>query len=191
MAQKYIEFEAFVVGAEPKVWRRFLLRESATFEDLHHAVQDAGSWEDYHFYQFLEPKRRGARIARHPQDDADLGDDAPAADRLKLGAFFQRKGKRCWYNYDFGDDWIVEVRYLGTAEMDEAIRRRLTGGERAWPPEDCGGIWGYCRCAAAAGAGGEEADQCDPEELDEIREWMGDWHPDRFDLAACAKRFNH
>jgi hypothetical protein len=30
---------------KPKVWRQFLIAESATIEDLHQAIQDACGWD--------------------------------------------------------------------------------------------------------------------------------------------------
>ena len=43
------------------IWRRFLVPTSASFLDLHKAIQVAsGSWQDYHLYQFQEKRGWGA-----------------------------------------------------------------------------------------------------------------------------------
>jgi hypothetical protein len=65
---------------------------------------------------------------------------------------------------------------------------RYVGGERAAPPDDCGGIPGfYARLEALA----------DPNHPDheEVKEWLGDYDPEAFDersiknsLARIANR---
>lgn len=55
------------------------------------------------------------------------------------------------------------------------------GGARAFPPEDCGGIPGYEDCVRVVKGG---------KDTEDLRKWMGDWDPERFDLVAVARRFN-
>jgi hypothetical protein len=48
------------------------------------------------------------------------------------------------YTYDFGDDWVHEIVVEKVLDRDPAPAYPCcTGGRRAAPPEDCGGIWGY------------------------------------------------
>jgi hypothetical protein len=85
--------------------------------------------------------------------------------------------KKTPYEYDFGDSWEHEVTLQGIVERPEKFGRMLLGGERAFPPEDCGGIAGYEECV-----GGK-----DPEGL---RKWMGGWKPEEFDLQSTARHFD-
>ncbi|MGH8897220.1 MAG: IS1096 element passenger TnpR family protein [Egibacteraceae bacterium] len=65
---------------------------------------------------------------------------------------------------------------LRATDLPERFHRRLLDGGRAFPPEDCGGLWGYEKCVRVA-CGGE-----DPEGR---REWLGDdWDPEVFDLES-------
>jgi hypothetical protein len=184
---KYFDFEVSLLGVEPRMWRRFLLKDTATFEDLHRAIQDAGGWEDYHLYEFRDSKGKKT-IARAPYEDSFDEEHAPAVGKVRLTSHFTRKGAKCLYVYDFGDDWHHVVELKQVAEMAERFTRRLVDGARALPPEDCGGEWGYARCLAALGL--VDAGDFDTGDLEETREWLGDWNPEEFDLAAVRKRFD-
>ena len=48
------------------------------------------------------------------------------------------------YEYDFGDSWQHKILFEGTPPVDLKAKYPLCmEGERACPPEDCGGVWGY------------------------------------------------
>jgi hypothetical protein len=71
-----------------------------------------------------------------------------------------------------------------TVDLPETFKRRLLAGSRAFPPEDCGGLGGYEDCVKVV--------RGDPDVEDEetLREWLGDWHPERFDLEATRRAFD-
>jgi len=189
---QYFEFEVSLEGVKPKIWRRFQMRPAATFADLHMAIQEACGWGNYHLFEFREPKRRGTTIAGIPDDEWEFR-EVPDAARAKLASYFKKKGDRCHYVYDFGDDWTHRVQLKKIIEVPEMFRRRLVGGARAFPLEDCGGVWGYYECLMALGH--LEADAADvppEEELRERREWLDgtDWDPETFDLEAAKKQFD-
>jgi hypothetical protein len=173
----YFEFEVSLRGAEPRIWRRFLIAETASFLHLHEAIQEACGWLNCHLFTFRD--RKGKAIAGLP-DDED-GDPDPDARKVKLRSYFGR-ARSCLYEYDFGDWWEHEVTLQGIVERPEKFGRKLLGGERAFPPEDCGGIPGYEECVRVA-RGGK-----DPEGL---RKWMGGWKPEEFDLRGAVRHFDH
>jgi hypothetical protein len=187
---KYFDFDVALDDIEPRLWREFLLVNTASFADLHCAIQDACGWEYEHMFEFQTGRGRHAEpIAGIP---GDSGWDEPVSDakRVKLASFFTRAGKKCTYIYDFGDSWHHTVRLKRTVESDEKFKRRLIGGERAFPPEDCGGIWGYYRCLVTLGLLKEEDFRFHKDDLEWAREWVGDWRPDVFNLAKTKRRFN-
>jgi len=48
------------------------------------------------------------------------------------------------YEYDFGDSWHHEIVFEGILLKEKTIKYPCCiGGQRACPPEDCGGVWGY------------------------------------------------
>jgi hypothetical protein len=187
---KYLDIEVSLDGVEPRLWRRFLLRDTATFADLHCAIQDACGWEYEHLFEFQTGRRRrDGPIAGIPSDDV-WEEPAPDAERVKLVSFFTRANKKCTYVYDFGDSWYHTVRLKRTVESNEKFKRRLVGGEHAFPPEDCGGVYGYDRCLAALGLLDESAGQWDKDDLEDFREWLGDWDPESFHLEEAKKQFD-
>jgi hypothetical protein len=169
---------------EPPIWRSFLLKKEATFQNLHAAIQDACGWQDYHIYAFRED-RGGPAIAGIPDDEYDSPD--PDAEKVKVSSYFSEPGQSCLYLYDFGDDWWHEVKLIDVVSLKDKFVRMLTGGERAFPPEDCGGIWGYEVCVAIQK--GEKVELV-AKELRQRKKWIGDWQPERFDLKAVAKEFD-
>jgi hypothetical protein len=87
------------------------------------------------------------------------------------------------YEYDFGDAWqhlilIEEIRYSKEPNRQAAC----LDGERACPPEDCGGTYGYRDFLEALS---------DPEheERDMLLTWAGgSFDSDFFDLDAANRR---
>lgn len=190
----YLDIEVEILGIEPRIWRRFLLSGTATFQALHEAIQDAGPWEDDHLFEFRTPGRRGETIAGMPEaGEGPFGDPVPPAKKVKLVSYLQKKRDRCLYVYDFGDNWEHLVELKAVQELPEKFRRRLVGGERSFPPEDCGGVYGYYECLAAVGhlSPKEMKEfQIAEGELEERREWLGDWPPDAFDIKKAKKSFD-
>jgi len=192
---KYLDLEVSLIGVEPRIWRRFLLARRATFLDLHHAIQDACGWEDYHLWEFQD-ERGQEKIAVCDHSEYDDGRMTPLAGDVLLVAWFARKAERCVYVYDFGDYWEHLVELKGVVELPEKFVRRLTGGERAFPPEDCGSLPGYEACCEAFGISDEQLRKVkreDPawwEDLQNRKEWLGDWDPERLDLKALKAAFD-
>ncbi len=59
---RFYEFEVRLHGAGHDVWRRFYISTAATFEDLHHAIVNAGPWGGSRPYQFYTPEARPRRL---------------------------------------------------------------------------------------------------------------------------------
>jgi hypothetical protein len=189
----YHDLEVSLLGIEPRIWRRFLLAQDATFEDLHKAIQDSFGWLEEHLYEFRDKGGRNTIARIDFEDDFEL-EEAPATDVVALASFFKEKGTRCIYVYDFGDDWHHAVEFKGIVEPPERFWRRLLDGARACPPEDCGGTPGYEECGWVAAMSGDDIKKIrnreEASELKERKEWLGDWHPERFNLAAVKKKFD-
>lgn len=184
---RYYEFEVSLQELQPRIWRRFLLRTTSTFAQLHQAIQQSFGWQECHLWEFRLPTYLGRPIAGLPGGE-EYDRPTPDAKTVKLNTYFT--GKRvvewCEYLYDFGDDWIHDVKLVAVHSDKESFKRRLLDGERAAPPEDCGGPPGYERMVDFIDTG-EDACGGDPEGL---AIWLGGWRPDAFDLSAAKDTFD-
>jgi hypothetical protein len=171
----YFDIEISLSTVYPLIWRRLLLRTTGTtFADLHRAIQDACGWWDYHLYRFDEAAPRGlVGLAQSRVGIEDADDDAPPADEVPLAPWVGKHVPRaCKYVYDFGDDWHHDVVVRDIVSSDERFFRRLIGGERAVPKEDCGSMSGFERILEFRRTG------VDPDGEDDLARWLGDWQPE-------------
>jgi hypothetical protein len=86
-----------------------------------------------------------------------------------------QSGSSFVYEYDFGDGWEHDVRVLKVSTVSNVAHARCIAGERACPPEDCGGPGGYANLLEAL---------ADPkhEEHESLVMWSGGFKPERFAL---------
>ncbi len=169
-------------GARPPVWRRLELPGDLTLPRLHDVFQAAMGWSDSHLHRF-----RTGNDHRSPcfitQFDVDEGEDGVLEDDIRLDQTVAAEGDQLWYEYDFGDGWDHALSV--EAVLDELPATvRCTGGRRACPPEDCGGLGGYQELAAWVRSGYDDA--LLPAVFDNAahaRDWLPlDWHPDHLDV---------
>ena len=182
----YFDFTVSLQNVLPRPWRRFLLAGNASFAILHAAIQDACGWSDSHLYEFRSSGEYNPEpIAglRLEDGEDDLGGPRPNAAATRLSRYFGRGAfTTALYLYDFGDGWVHDVQLNDVVESAEKFRRRLVGGEHAFPPDDCGGPPGYEQIQEALRTGD------DPEDLLEWASSVWDWTGE-FDLEKARRRF--
>ena len=159
-------------GISPKIWRRLVVPDAILLPRLHQVLQVAFGWQDHHMHIF----EVGTARFSEPDEEDELGhlDER----RVRINQLLHQPGDRCRYEYDLGDSWEHEVLLEDMwAEPEEPKGPRCLAGERAAPPEDCGGTPGYERLIAALS---------DPshEEHEDFRIWAGPFSPESFDLDA-------
>ncbi|MBI5527093.1 MAG: plasmid pRiA4b ORF-3 family protein [Deltaproteobacteria bacterium] len=183
----YFDFVVAIQEIKPRIWRRFLLPKTATFHDLHMAIQDSFGWENCHLFEFSDGGFEGDQIAGSPQTELPLfGEEVPPATTVRLSSYFAEGRRICTYLYDFGDSWCHEVCLRGMVEDKEAFKRRLLDGARACPQEDSGGIGGYRRFSKIVNTGKDPYG----EDVEEALEWLDGWDPETFDLAKAKAKFD-
>jgi hypothetical protein len=167
---------------EPPVWRILQIKGNASLGKLHDYIQGAMGWKDCHLHEF---KIEGKRYMAKEQMDDDYDDDGFGS----RGVYDERKwcldkllkeGDSFEYEYDFGDSWDHDILVEKIIPPKEEVYYPIcTYGERACPPEDCGGTTGY-----------EELIQVlnDPthEDHEHFSEWAGeDFDPETFDMKGA------
>jgi hypothetical protein len=160
MSRQIYQLRITLLDVTPAIWRRVALPGGYTLDRVHRAIQHAMGWQDYHLHSFeIDGSQFGVP---DPDGELDLRDELDV--RLDAVA---GKDSRFTYTYDFGDWWehevVVETVY--PAEPDERYPLCLEG-ERACPPEDVGGAYGYAQFLEAL------ADPGHPEH-EAMREWIG------------------
>jgi hypothetical protein len=69
-------------------------------------------------------------------------DDDPR--HVPLAALSLHRRERFTYVYNFIDHWVCEIQLEALRPVDPRRSYPVcTGGNRAAPPEDCGGVWAY------------------------------------------------
>src|SRR5699024_1618711 len=102
--------------ARPPIWRRLELRGAPTFD----------------------PR---AQLCLCPFDVEEGEDEGLPAAEVRLDETLQDVGDTLRYVYDYGDDWRIRLKVEAVRSApDDAPDAVATGGRRAAPPEDCGGI---------------------------------------------------
>lgn len=125
---------------DPAIWRRISVSSSLTLFELHVVIQGAMGWHDSHLHMF-EISGKHYEVP----DGESLGSEPGFADERQYTlAALLSEGMIFSYVYDLGDDW----RHLITVEArDDSAQGwalpHCVAGERACPPEDCGGPFGY------------------------------------------------
>jgi len=166
------------MGIEPAIWRRIQMPADCTFWDLHVAIQDAMGWLDCHLHVFhvTDPITGQEELIGLPDDEGFLEEETVPGWERRVTQVLSVAHPRLEYEYDFGDDWQHAVVLEDVRPLVPQVRYpRCVGGERACPPEDSGGVFGYLDLLGAL---------ADPqhEEHAGYREWVGgNYDPERFD----------
>lgn len=161
---------------EPPVWRRIEVGSEMELSNLARVLEGAMGWYGGHLHAFDVDG-----VSYAIPDGEDSGFRRTVDERqAKLGKVLPIVDSAMRWDYDFGDGWEHDI-------VVEAIETRQAGvsspvclaGERACPPEDCGGPWSYDDLLAAL---------ADPthEQHEEFSEWVPEgFDPEVFDVAVA------
>jgi hypothetical protein len=145
MTHSVYELRVQLRDIEPPIWRTLEVPGTATLEDVHYAIQVAMGWQNSHLHQFTIGKHRYGMVDLDEVDElGDLKDE-----RAHVLQDVARRGASFLYEYDFGDSWEHDVKVQRVSPTAKRVAPRCLGGERACPPEDCGGAPGYANLLEA------------------------------------------
>jgi hypothetical protein len=135
------QLKVVLAGSKPPIWRRIQVPGRSTLAALHHVLQRTMGWDDDHLHEFVVGDVSYGKPAR--EDDLFVPKMLDES-RVKLKDVIPTAGKSFRYIYDFGDDWIHDIKVEKVLIPDEGVSYPLClEGENACPPEDSGGIYGY------------------------------------------------
>lgn len=164
--------------SDPPIWRRVRVRGDITLAELHDVIQSVMPWNDSHLHRF------DVGGAGYGPGGLGLGLRDEEAARLRRVA--PGEGDVIEYEYDFGDGWEHEIVVEAVVEPEPGERYPVClAGERAAPPDDSGGVFGYMQMLEALS---------DPEHPSyaDYADWLDavapDFDPEAFDLAAANRR---
>jgi len=182
LKNQVLQFRIELLGISPAIWRKIQVPSDYNFWELHVAIQDSMGWEDRHLHHFEvrgKHKRKEVHIGIPDFDGfPDLQEVYPGWE-IWVPAHFNDLGVQAKYLYDYGDDWYHSVKLEGYMYREKKVKYPVcTGGERACPPEDCGGVSGYERIM-------ETLSEADNAGYLAIKRWVGrDWQPEKFDTGS-------
>jgi len=172
------QFRVNLLEIKPTIWRRFQIKD-CFLGDLHWHIQGAFGWTNSHLHDFDIGTDRYGIISQI--DDPNYPECKDSLTTL-LSDILPKDGKRFVfkYTYDMGDNWEHEVIFEGVVNPNKKIKYPIClEGDRACPPEDCGGEMGYEHLLEVL------ADPKHEEYLD-LRQWAGNFDPGRFDAKAAT-----
>lgn len=158
---KILQLKIILEGITPKIWRRFLVKDNISFNDLHNVIQLLMGWGDYHIYSFYINKEEIGI------PDPGFRNELANAKKIKLKDKLSLKQK-FGYVYDFGDNWEHLLTVEKILDNKEELVPVCLEGERAGPPEDCGSYPGYYELMKI------KKNKKHPEYKEIIVEWLGE-----------------
>ena len=189
----FLKIAASLMDCAPHTCSRtLLLHPRLTLDQLHKALQTAFGWDDYHLHCFSDA--RGTRYSLPSRFEEDSIDER----RVFLPDAFPSRDTRLLYQYDFGDDWNIQLKLIGLADpltypydpMSFVTEGRSAFGGKpraaicieatgAAPLEDCGSIPGFLTILEAA----RRPEDKRTKRQRELVAWATDsdplWNPDR------------
>jgi hypothetical protein len=174
------QFKVVLKDSNPPIWRRIQVPD-CTLGELHQILQAVMGWEYYHLHQFII---RGDCYGTLDPEDMFWDEEMHNEEGTSISQVVKGGRKvRFTYEYDFGDSWQHEIVLEKTLEPEPQVKYpRCLEGERACPPEDVGGIWGYAEFLEAIS---------DPShvEHDEMMERVGgEFDPEKFSVDEVNRK---
>ncbi|MBN1567168.1 MAG: plasmid pRiA4b ORF-3 family protein [Acidobacteria bacterium] len=162
--------------SHPAIWRRIQVPDTILLPHLHGVLQLAMGWTNSHLHLF----QVGELNFAEPSPD----DDFPVIDycSVQLNQVAPAVADSLVYLYDFGDSWEHDIVVEKILPGDTGTHNlSCLDGQRACPPEDVGGVWGYADFVKAI------RNPRHPEHA-EMLEWVGGaFDPDRLDLPGVNR----
>jgi len=181
---KLYTMKVTLLDVSPPIWRRFVAPSFMKLGHLHELLQVFMGWDDTHAYAFTI---NGKRFASHDRLTVDAILDKRGsydANNYELCQLI-KPGMTFNYEYDFENTWDHEIVVENSAaSTDTKYCFYCIEGERACPPENCGGPEAYEQLL-------QVLSDPDHPEFDRRRARVGwDFDSEKFDPKDCNLKLN-
>ena len=150
------------------IWRRIIVSESYSLEELHRIIQTVFLWRDSQAFSFRAEKNKGNGIETEELDPTTLIKTLEAGNITELV-------------YEYNSKWIVRIMVLSKNENPGARPVRCVAGAGTAPPEFIDGPQRFRKILMALESGN------DMERLGARQELGPDFMPGDFDVDACNR----
>jgi len=162
---------------KPAIWREVVVPASITLDVLHEVIQGAMGWQNYHMQMF-----EIAGTTYEMPDEDGFGAEEGFLDQREFHLDkLVKQGDEFTYTYDYGDNWrhkITVLEHRKIKDSPDTVFPSVLAGERACPPEDCGGPYRYPEFL-------EELSDPEHEEHESSKEWAGPFDPEIFSVPQA------
>ena len=167
-----VQLRILLIDVAPAIWRRLLVPGEIELSKFHSIFQVAMGWKNCHLHYFE------INDQRYSMPDPEWDDDDIDESTVTFSDLVET-GSRFFYEYDLGDCWRHEVVVESMDPVLQILKfAACIDGQRACPPEDCGGTSGYAELLEAIG-------NPDNETHADYLKWAGGaFDPELFDLVA-------
>ncbi|MCL2831932.1 MAG: plasmid pRiA4b ORF-3 family protein [Treponema sp.] len=144
------------------VWRRIIIPEQTSLDELHRFIQNVFLWKNSQIYQFSAEKILDGRTSIKELDSSGLTE----------------------FLYEYGTKWTVKIILLSKNAATGESPIRCAAGAGASPPEAIGGPLRFKRFISALSAADSQESKRAGWELGQ------NFKPDAFDLDQCNRNLN-
>lgn len=123
-------------NTHPPVWRRIVIPEKISFENLHRILQAAFQWEEEHMHDFSFPETESRVAMKGEIYEGDVTEEHVLVDGMLTTCKYIR------YTYDFGDDWKHKIVFEKEDPDYNARHATVIKYKGDSFEEDSGGVWG-------------------------------------------------
>ncbi|WP_199246763.1 plasmid pRiA4b ORF-3 family protein [[Phormidium] sp. ETS-05] len=169
--------KVIIKDTEPAIWRTIQVPSHVTLYKMHRILQLVMGWQNSHLHEFvIDGKSYGES---HPEYGLEMKTER----RARLDELVPHQNGVFFYDYNLDDGWRHVLLVEKVLEREPGVHYpRCVAGERACPPEDCGGTRGYKELL-------EIVNNPEDAEYEETMAWLGgSFDPKAFDVEGVNQQ---
>lgn len=191
MSKSVYQFKITLEELEPEIWRLIEVPSDCTFQEFNEIILAAMGWNGDHLHEFrIHNPKTGHEDNITAEESLNEGWDDPEDfvfdHKVRLDEYFSESNRTAKHNYNFYVEWSHSIVFQKELVPEPGIKYpRCIDGERACPPEECGGSWGYENFMQIRKKPRPKLSSKERERMD----WFGDFDPELFSVDEVNERF--